>query len=123
MEKDKLVEIVTDAKNKSNKDLFLAVNELYEEFEKTKKMVVDLTRHLESVEVMYNKVNEEIEKRIKKWIAGTALMFIIYYLIKSGLAKKVIVDFILKSRLVRWVLLLLFNYRLSPKSSPVKKVL
>lgn len=66
MEKDKLVEIVTDAKNKSNKDLFLAVNELYEEFEKTKKMVVDLTRHLESVEVMYNKVNEEIEKRIKK---------------------------------------------------------
>lgn len=67
MEKDKLVEIVTDVKNKSNKDLFLAVNELYEEFEKTKKMVVDLTRHLESVEVMYNKVNEEIEKRIKKW--------------------------------------------------------
>jgi galactitol-specific phosphotransferase system IIB component len=66
MEKDKLVEIVTDAKNKSNKDLFLAVNELYDEFEKTKKMVVDLTRHLESVEVMYNKVNEEIEKRIKK---------------------------------------------------------
>jgi galactitol-specific phosphotransferase system IIB component len=66
MEKDKLVEIVTDAKNKSNKDLFLAVNELYEEFEKTKKMVVDLTRHLESVEIMYNKVNEEIEKRIKK---------------------------------------------------------
>lgn len=66
MEKDKLVEIVTDVKNKSNKDLFLAVNELYEEFEKTKKMVVDLTRHLESVEVMYNKVNEEIEKRIKK---------------------------------------------------------
>lgn len=63
------------------------------------------------------------EKRIKKWIAGTALMFIIYYLIKSGLAKKVIVDFILKSRLVRWVLLLLFNYRLSPASSPVKKVL
>ena len=63
------------------------------------------------------------EKKIKKWIAYTALMFIIFYLIKSGLAKKLIVDFILKSRLVRWVLLLLFNYRLSSASSPVKKVL
>ncbi len=63
------------------------------------------------------------EKRIKKWIACTALMFIIFYLIKSGLAKKVVVDFILKSRLVRWVLLLLFNYRISTGSSPVKKVL
>ena len=43
MEKDKLVEIVTDVKNKSNKDLFLAVNELYEEFEKTKKITHTLT--------------------------------------------------------------------------------
>jgi hypothetical protein len=66
MEKDKLIEIAKDPKNKSNKDLFLVVNELHEEFEKTKKLIVDLTRHLETVEILYNDVNNEIEKRIKK---------------------------------------------------------
>jgi hypothetical protein len=66
MEKEKLIEIAKDPKNKSNKDLFLVVGELYEEFEKTKKLIVDLTRHLESVETLYNDVNTEIEKRIKK---------------------------------------------------------
>jgi len=67
MEKDKLIEIAKDPKNKSNKDLFLVVNELHEEFEKTKKLIIDLTRHLETVEILYNDVNNEIEKRIKKW--------------------------------------------------------
>jgi len=66
MEKDKLIEIAKDPKNKSNKDLFLVVNELHEEFEKTKKLIIDLTRHLETVEILYNDVNNEIEKRIKK---------------------------------------------------------
>ena len=66
MEKEKLIEIAKDPKNKSNKDLFLVVNELHSEFEKTKKLIVDLTRHLETVEILYNDVNNEIEKRIKK---------------------------------------------------------
>ena len=66
MDKNRLIEIANDVKNKSNKDLFIAVNELYGEFEKTKQLIVDLTRHLESVESLYNEVNIEIEKRIKK---------------------------------------------------------
>ena len=66
MDKDKLLEITKDVKNKSNKDLFIVVNELYTEFEKTKQLIVDLTRHLDSVEEIYNEVNLEIEKRIKK---------------------------------------------------------
>ena len=66
MDKDKLLEITKDVKNKSNKDLFIVVNELYTEFEKTKQLIVDLTRHLDSVEELYNEVNLEIEKRIKK---------------------------------------------------------
>ena len=61
-----LLEISKDAENKSNKDLFIAVNQLYEEYNKTKELIVDLTRHLESVEVLYNNVNREIEKRTKK---------------------------------------------------------
>jgi hypothetical protein len=30
-------------------------------------LIIDLTRHMENVESSYNKVNKEIEKRIKKW--------------------------------------------------------
>jgi len=66
MEKNKIIEIVTDVKNKSNKDLTTASEELYNEFEKTKTLIIDLTRHLESIEKLYNDVNSEIQKRIKK---------------------------------------------------------
>jgi hypothetical protein len=64
--KEVLLEISNDAENKSNKDLFIAVNELYEEYNKTKELIINLTRHLESVELLYNNVNREIEKRTKK---------------------------------------------------------
>ncbi len=67
MDKEKLIEVAEDAENKSNKDLFVAVNELYTEHEKTKNLIIELTRHLEGVETLYNKVNLEIEKRLKKW--------------------------------------------------------
>ena len=66
MEKEKIIEIINDVENKSNKDLFITVNELYEEFEKTKQLIDDLTRHMESIEQSYNRVNKEIEKRVKK---------------------------------------------------------
>jgi len=66
MEKNRIIEIATDVKNKSNKDLVSASEELYNEFEKTKKLIIDLTRHLESVEKLYNDINLEIQKRIKK---------------------------------------------------------
>lgn len=62
----KIFDIIEDVQNKSNNDLFYAINELQEEFEKTKNLIVDLTRHLDSVEEMYNKVNNEIGKRVKK---------------------------------------------------------
>jgi hypothetical protein len=66
MDKEKLLEITKDVKNKSNKDLFIVVNELYDEFENTKQLIIDLTRHLESVELIYNEVNDEIQNRTKK---------------------------------------------------------
>ena len=66
MEKEKIIEIINDVENKSNKDLFIAINELNDEFDKTKQLIIDLTRHIESVELSYNKVNKEIEKRVKK---------------------------------------------------------
>jgi len=68
MDKEKIIDVVNDVKNKSNKDLFLAINELNDEFEKTKALIIDLTRHLDSVEALFNEINDEIEKRIKKWV-------------------------------------------------------
>jgi hypothetical protein len=65
MEKERLIEIAENVEEKSNKDLFLVVNELYDEFQNTKNLIIDLTRHLDSVEVLYNRVNKEIEKRIE----------------------------------------------------------
>lgn len=66
MDKEKIFEIVKDVENKSNKDLFLVVNELYVEHEKTKQIIIDLTRHLETIENLYNNVNNEIGKRTRK---------------------------------------------------------
>jgi hypothetical protein len=66
MDLEKLISVVEDVENKSNKDLFDAQNILIEEFDKTKQLILDLTKHLESVETLYDKVNNEIGKRIKK---------------------------------------------------------
>ena len=63
MESQKLIEIANDVENKSNRDLTIVAEELSEEFEKTKQLIIDLTRHLDGVESLYNKVNKEIEKR------------------------------------------------------------
>ena len=65
MDKNKIIEITSDVTNKSNKDLFVVLEELGGEFEKTKTLIIDLTRHLEAIEDLYNKVNKEIEKRTK----------------------------------------------------------
>ena len=66
MDVEKLINVTKDYENKSNKDLFDAVNLLYEEHEKTKELIIELTKHLENVEYYYNKVNDEVGKRIKK---------------------------------------------------------
>lgn len=63
MNKDKIIEIANDSENKPNKDLISARDILMTEFEKTKELIIDLTRHLDAVEDLYNKVNNEIKKR------------------------------------------------------------
>ena len=63
MNKEEIIEIAKDAQNKSNKDLSLTLIILKDEFEKTKDLIVNLTRHLDAVEDLYNNVNNEIKKR------------------------------------------------------------
>jgi len=65
MDSNKLLEIANDVQNKSNNDLMLVASELYDEFEKTKQLIINLTRHMDGIEVLYNKVNKEIENRTK----------------------------------------------------------
>ncbi len=66
MEKEKLIEIANNVENQSNKDLFDAQNLFYKEFQDTKDLIIDLTRHLDKIELLYNNVNEEIGKRVGK---------------------------------------------------------
>lgn len=66
MDKEKINEIIQNVKDKSNKDLFEGRDLLYNEFEKTKQLIIDLTRHLEAVEESYEIINTEIGKRLIK---------------------------------------------------------
>jgi hypothetical protein len=66
MEKEKIIDIAKNVTDKSNKDLFLVETVLYDEFQKTRELILDLVTHLDNVETLYNNVNSEIEKRTRK---------------------------------------------------------
>jgi hypothetical protein len=65
MEKQKFVEIANDFENRSNKDLVEARDFFVQEFDELKILIIDLTRKLETVEILYNKINGELNKRYK----------------------------------------------------------
>lgn len=64
MDKDKIIEIANDVKNKSNKDLVVARDTLNEEHENTKQLVINLTKHMDVVKEYYDAINDEIGKRM-----------------------------------------------------------
>ncbi len=64
MENDKLIETLKDYKNSSNKDIISALDFLYEDFNKTKDLIVKLTYHLDQTEMSYNKLLQEINNRV-----------------------------------------------------------
>lgn len=63
MDVKELNEIIKDYQNKQNKDLVKALEVLKEDFEKTKNAIINLTYHLDTVEDLYNKLADELEKR------------------------------------------------------------
>lgn len=65
MNKDKINNIIENVTDKPNKDLLECRDILADEFEKTKMLIIDLTRHLDVVEKSYNIINDEIGKRLK----------------------------------------------------------
>ena len=66
MDKDKIIDIANNAEHKSNKDLELCLDNLAIEFKKTKEVILNLTNHLDGIMELYDKVNNEIGKRIIK---------------------------------------------------------
>lgn len=66
MDIKKIIEIVSDVENKPNKDLTSAEVILFEEFEKTKSLIIELTEHLEKVEESYLIITKEIQRRTGK---------------------------------------------------------
>ena len=65
MDKDKILKIVESVKDSPNNDLIEGRDELYSEFNKTKQLIIDLTRHLEVVGQYYETINSEIGKRMQ----------------------------------------------------------
>jgi hypothetical protein len=60
---NKIKEIIDDFKNKSNKDLIIALDFLSKDFDETKEMVIKLTKRLDKAESLYNKILKEYEAR------------------------------------------------------------
>lgn len=60
---EEVVEKLKDVENLSNKDLTELMDHLQEDFTKTKQAIIDLTYHLDNVEILYNKINKEYERR------------------------------------------------------------
>ena len=62
---EKVLKIIGDIKNSSNKDLMLVMDTIQEDFEFTKKIVIDSTHHLDKLELTYNTILKEYQKRTK----------------------------------------------------------
>ena len=62
---EKVLQIIKEHKTSSNKDLTLAMDYLQEDFEFTKKLVLKGTEQLDRLELTYNTILKEYQKRIK----------------------------------------------------------
>jgi prefoldin subunit 5 len=60
---NEVLEIISDYKNKSNKDLKIALEFLNKDFEVTKETLLKLTNHLDKVENTYNLLLKEFTQR------------------------------------------------------------
>lgn len=59
----KIIDIIKEHKDRSNKDLETAMNYLNEEFEQTKSALIKLSKHLDNIEFNYNKLLKEYDTR------------------------------------------------------------
>lgn len=60
---EKALEIINDYKSRTNKDLMFAMDKINEDFEFTKKQLIDLSYHLDKLEESYNLLLKEYKTR------------------------------------------------------------
>ena len=63
MKKEELLDVINSYKNKSNKQLELALDKINKDFELTKETILKLTIQLDEIEKTYNNIFEEYKKR------------------------------------------------------------
>ena len=63
---EKVLQIIKEYKTSSNKDLTLAMDCIQEDFEYTKKLVLKGTEQLDKLELTYNTILKEYQKRMKQ---------------------------------------------------------
>ena len=64
-ETERIQSTIDNYKVKNNNDIIEAMKLLKNNFDDTKKLVINLTYRLDSIESQYNKLNIELKKRIK----------------------------------------------------------
>ncbi|NDB79598.1 hypothetical protein EB155_07000 [archaeon] len=62
MEK-RIQDIINDYKSLPNKELEYGMNYINNDFNKTKELIIKLTRHLDGLEVSYNNILKEYNRR------------------------------------------------------------
>lgn len=62
---EKIVKIINECKESSNKDLIFAMNFIKEDFDLTKDSLIKLTHHLDKLENSYNLLLKEYQSRSK----------------------------------------------------------
>jgi predicted translin family RNA/ssDNA-binding protein len=60
---EKVVKIVRDYKNESNKNIKFAMDFIKSDFDNTKETIIQLTKHLDKLENTYNVLLSEYKKR------------------------------------------------------------
>ena len=63
MKREELLDVINNYKNKSNKQLELALDKMNKDFESTKQTIVKLTHQMDDIEKAYNNIFEEYKKR------------------------------------------------------------
>lgn len=60
---EKIKNIMKDIGSTPNKSLIETKSTLLQEFEETRKLVIDLTRHMDLLSYNYDKITDELNKR------------------------------------------------------------
>lgn len=63
VESSKIVEIIKEHKSRPNKDLKLAMDFIQEDYKLTKENLIQLSHHLDKLELTYNTLFKEYESR------------------------------------------------------------